>query len=61
MTLGQYKELIEFLDHDNEDSIIRVKALRAKDDDTIEITLYKQVDDDVLHYILITIPITKEI
>lgn len=61
MTLGQYKELVDFLDHDNEDSIIRVKALRAVSTDTVEITLYKQVDEDVIHYILITVPITKEI
>ena len=60
MTLGQYKELVEFLDHDNEDSIIRVKALRAVSADAVEITLYKEVDDDVFHYILITVPMTKE-
>lgn len=61
MTLGQYKELVEFLDYENEDSKIKVKALRAKDVNNVEITLYKQVAEDVIHYILITVPITKEL
>lgn len=57
MTEGQYKELIEFLEEKGELTVI---AERAVSSNSIQIRIAKEVEKDVFHYILLTIPMTKE-
>lgn len=56
MTIGQFKELIEFLKL----GTMIVIATKTVDNGSVEIKIVKEIEKDVFHYITITVPITKE-
>lgn len=56
MTEGQYKELVEFL----EEGKMEITALKSINANTVELRVIKRIDENTSHYIIITIPMTKE-